>query len=182
MATCYRNVTSLLPMLLVIMVAEAVLRVHISYSCYWWLLSQKLCFMFIQVAHANGYMLQKCYKFTAHATDDYCWRSCVTTLYKLLMLMATCYRNVTSLLPMLLVIMVSEAGLRVHTSCSGYWWLLSRVWYKLLMLLLVLSQKLCFMFIQVAHANGYMLQKCYKFTAHATGDNGRRSCVTSSYK
>jgi len=27
-----------------------------------------------------------------------------------------------------------------------------------------------------------MLQKCYKFTAHATGDNGRRSCVTSSYK
>jgi len=44
--------------------------------------------MFIQVAHASGYMLQKCYKFTAHATDDYCCISYFTNLYKLFMLLA----------------------------------------------------------------------------------------------
>jgi len=95
--------------------------------------------MLIQVVHANGYMLQKCYKFTAHATGDNGRRSCVTNLYKLLMLLVvivyviafivytscSCYwlhatEAVTSLLLMLPVIIVAEAVLRIYTSCSCY--------------------------------------------------------------
>ena len=60
----------------------------------------------------------------AHATSDYCCKGCVTSLYKLIMLLVIIVAEaVTSLykLLMLLVIRVTEAVFRVYISCSCYW-------------------------------------------------------------
>ena len=120
-----------------------------------------LCYELTQVAHATG----------AHYYRS-CFTSCVTSLYKLLMLLVT---------------IIADAMSQVDTSISCYWW--------------SLLQKPCNEFTQVAHATGdyicwsyvpiytsyswywwsLLRNLCYDLTrvAHATGDHYCRNRVTS---
>jgi len=147
----------------------------------------------LQVAHAYGYMLQQCYKFTAHATGDNGRRNWVTSSYKLLMLLVIIVASliqvtqatgddvrrscVTSLykLLMLLVIIVSEVAFHVYTRCSCYWLHATEAVTSLLLMLpvIIVAEAVLLIYTSCScYLRSFSWKLCYEFkqAAHATDD------------